>query len=763
MTSVPAPEPERASDDPSARSPLILLLGGYFALYGFALLVAKHGTPAFELLADIAYLPFRAITMLLLFQAASATRDPDIARGWRLLAWGQVLQVIGNVQWVVSDYTGQDISNPAYVAWSLPSNALHLAAFWVMMRAPREDRRRTTDWLDAAVMTTAGAVLAWFFLAREVARVEAPELASIAVFLFTGTSNIAILFFALAVWLRGPLGLSRAAIVRLVIAFALFTIADLVFESQSVRNTYQSGSWLDMMYAGSVIVVALGADAQRRRPVSDPPQSAARRWPIDTVPLVATAIALVPLLVTALRADLQGNPIAGIAVGLVVLTLLVLWRSRMQRAQIERLVRGRIQLEQQLWQAQKMEAVGRLAGGIAHDFNNILAVISSHAQLLRSMGTSATSGELEEIEFAAQRAGARTRRLLDFSRTSTSDARPVLLAEVVRSMQPMLSRLLAADISFTLDVADGDAAVALADGQLEQVLLNLAINARDAMPTGGHLSIATRRASAIDRKRLAALGVPDREWAVIEVRDDGGGMDEPTRTRLFEPFFTTKPRGRGTGLGLATVDGIVRGAGGHVLVDSDVGRGTTMTVLLPVADASVLDAAPRVAIAPAPAQAPTPEAGGANPRILVVDDELAIRSVIARFFSRIGYDMVEAADGASALAALETNDWRIDLVITDVEMPRMSGLELARRIHQRDPSLPILYMSGYVDGRTRSEDGDDAPSGDTLMKPFDFAVLVERVTEALHGTTGTDENRDKGQVRGTRDKVEGTGTSEPHE
>jgi two-component system cell cycle sensor histidine kinase/response regulator CckA len=737
MTSVPAPELERPDDDPSARSPLILLLGGYYALFGFALLVTKHGTPAFELFADVAYLPFRTITTLLLFQAARASHDPEVARGWRLLAWGQVLQVIGNVQWVVSDYTGQDISNPAYVAWSLPSNALHLAAFWVMMRAPREDRRRSTDWLDAAVMMTAGAVLAWYFLARDVAPLEPPEPASIAVLFFTETSNIAVLFFALAVWLRSPRGLSRAASLRLVAAFALFTIADLVFESQSVRHAYQSGSWLDLMYAGSVIVLALGADAQRRSVAPEPPRAAARRWPIDTVPLAATAIALVPLLVTALRVDLQGNPIAGIAVGLVVLTLLVLWRSRLQRAQIERLVRGRVQLQQQLWQAQKMEAVGRLAGGIAHDFNNILAAISSHAQLLRSMGTSATTGELEEIEFATQRAAALTRRLLDFSRTNTSDARPVLIGEVVRSMEPMLSRLLAADIAFTLHVADGEAAVALADGQLEQVLLNLAINARDAMPTGGRLSIATRRASAIDRQRLAALGVTHREWAVIEVRDDGGGMDEPTRTRLFEPFFTTKPRGRGTGLGLATVDGIVRGAGGHVLVDSDVGRGTTMTVLLPIADAPVRDAVRGVAVAPAPAPAPaqplTAAALSASPRILVVDDELAIRSAIVRFFSRIGYDMMEAADGASALATLEAHEWRVDLVLTDVEMPRMSGLELARRIHQRDPSLPILYMSGYVDGRTRSESGDGAPDGDTLMKPFDFAVLVERVREALHG------------------------------
>ena len=223
---------------------------------------------------------------------------------------------------------------------------------------------------------------------------------------------------------------------------------------------------------------------------------------------------------------------------------------------------------------------------------------------------------------------------------------------------------------------------------------------------------------------------------MVEVRDDGGGMDEPTRTRLFEPFFTTKPRGRGTGLGLATVDGIVRGAGGHVLVDSAVGRGTTMTVLLPVADAAVRDMAHGVDVAPALARAPAATVGSANPRILVVDDEIAIRSVIARFFSRIGFDMVEAEDGASALATLEADGWRFDLVLTDVEMPRMSGLELARRIRQRDPSLPILYMSGYVDGRTRAENENEILEADTVMKPFDFAVLVERVREALHGTAG---------------------------
>ena len=727
-TAIPTLLPASGDDSRGARRrpSVILLLCGYFVLFAFALTVTPRHGPSFAIVNDIAYLPFRATAALLLYQAARTSRDAEISKSWMLMFWGQLFAIVGNLGWLFTDLTGRGISDLIYIGGTAPYYALQLIGLLIMMRARHAARERANDWIDAAVIMIAGAVVAWYFLARQVAHAEIHDGTASALFFFTTASNFAVTFFALAVWLRRPPGVSRPAMARITVALALFTVADIVFEQVEFSGNYVSGSWLDLLYAGAVVIFALGVDWQRRYPSGNGHEPTPRSGS-DVIPLIAMGIALLPLLLEAVKADFRGNAVGGIMVGFVLLTVLVLVRQRFARTEIDGLISARIALEQQLWQAQKMEAVGRLAGGIAHDFNNILAAISLHAQLLRTAGIAHEGDDLEEIEFATQRAAALTRRLLAFSRSSTPDVHALSVADTVRSMEPMIRRLLISDITFTLEIHNEAAWVTLGDGQLEQILLNLAINSRDAMPSGGQLQIATRLVTISASDSFSLRGVPNGHWALLEVRDNGEGMDQATRARLFEPFFTTKPRDRGTGLGLATVNGIVMAAGGHILVDTEVGDGTMMTVLLPVADPV---AAPRRS-SDEPnhgSTVPAPPHGVAT--ILVVDDELSLRRAVGRFFTRLGYEVIEAADGLSALAELERREWAVDLVLTDVEMPGINGLELANRIRRRAPTMLILYMSGFVDSRTASGD-IAADDGIVLMKPFDFAVLVERVRDAL--------------------------------
>lgn len=703
----------------------MLLLGGYFALFALTVLLLGHGAPGAEVLVGIARLPFPVLALVLLDQARRATRDPAIARGWLYILIGQSFMLIGDLSRVGADVAGTKLSSVVYVLWASAYLGFNAAGLVTFMRAQRADHERWGDWLDASVMVVTGGMLAWYLLAREVTQLEIDDPSALGLFFLTSASNIALLYLASAVWLRGPAGLQRRSTGWLIVGLGVTAIADLVFERREFTNTVVAGTWLDLFYNGAMVAFALGADAQRRSPVGPSSVGALPRLASDAMPLAATGIALIPLLVESVRLDVAGNGLAGIAVGLVVLTLLVLGRQRLARSEIETLVQARVQLEQQLWQSQKLEAVGRLAAGIAHDFNNILAAISAHAQLLRATAAAGDGEELEEIEFAAQRAAALTRRLMSFSRTSTTELRTISLDGVIRSMEPMMGRLLVSEVELSVDIGDEGAWVSLADGQLEQVLLNLAINARDAMHEGGALTVTTRQIAVSADDAWARRGVPEGVWALMAVRDTGTGMDDATKARLFEPFFTTKPRGHGTGLGLATVDGIVRSAGGVLCVDTLLGGGTTMSVFLPIVPAPAVASVPNSDVPATPSRA---EAG----IILVVDDESAIRRAICRFFERQGYQMIAADDGESAMVELRRRAWNVDLILTDVQMPGMNGLELARLIHAHSPALPVLFMSGFVEGGSTSAIPDALRGENVLMKPFDLADLGVRVRESIN-------------------------------
>jgi PAS domain S-box-containing protein len=375
--------------------------------------------------------------------------------------------------------------------------------------------------------------------------------------------------------------------------------------------------------------------------------------------------------------------------------------------------------EQQLRQAQKLEAVGRLAGGIAHDFNNVLTVIQSYAEVLSFELEERGEGreEVDAIRAAADRAAALARQLLAFARRDVIIPRDVNVREVILGMQLILRRLVPPSVELTLDLADAPLVVRIDAGQLEQVVMNLAINAVDAMPDGGRLRIQTG----------AGAPLPDgRPTALIEVVDSGTGMSAEVQERLFEPFFTTKPAGRGTGLGLATTYAIVREAGGRIDVSSTLGQGSRFAVALPLSAGEE----PRARHA-TPARGI--EVAGGSERILLAEDEPAIRAALARILRGAGYDVLEAAHGGEALRLADADRRDIHLLLSDVMMPGIGGKELVQRLAVLRPEVRVVLMSGYTDDAALRADLGAARYA-FLQKPFTAREVLRAIRSALDAT-----------------------------
>ena len=379
-------------------------------------------------------------------------------------------------------------------------------------------------------------------------------------------------------------------------------------------------------------------------------------------------------------------------------------------------------LEAQLRQAQKMEAVGRLAGGVAHDFNNLLTVITSYSQLLLEEMTAADPRrtDLEEIQRAAAAAAGLTRQLLAFSRQQVLEPRVLNLNDVLSASGKMLHRLIGEDVALQLTLAPELGHVKADPGQIEQVIMNLAVNARDAMPDGGKLTIETANIDLDEAYTAQHAVVAPGSYVLVSVSDTGCGMDEPTKARLFEPFFTTKEKGKGTGLGLATVYGIVKQSNGYIWVYSEVGHGTSFKVYLP-----------RVDETPAAAAAARPlYANGGTETILLAEDASGVRAVSHEILKRLGYTVLVANDGQSALDLSATRSDRIHLLITDVIMPEMSGRQLADRLVEQRPELKVLFVSGYTDDAIVRH-GMLEPGIAFLQKPFTPQTLARKVREVL--------------------------------
>jgi len=386
--------------------------------------------------------------------------------------------------------------------------------------------------------------------------------------------------------------------------------------------------------------------------------------------------------------------------------------------------RQRERLERELQQAQRLESVGQLAGGVAHDFNNLIAVIMNYAEFVADeLGDRpALRQDVDEIRRAAERAAALTRQLLIFSRREVAHPEVLDVNSVVGDMRKLLERTIGENIELVTTNAAHLWPVFADRGQIEQVIMNLAVNARDAMAQGGKLVIETQNADLDEDFVATHVDLATGPYVRISVADTGQGMTREVASRAFEPFFTTKPKGKGTGLGLATVYGIVTEARGNVALYSEPGRGTTVTVLVPAGEGAA------AAIAePSLTMGETPSRGEG---VLLVEDEGAVRAAARRILAGSGYRVFESANPTDAIALCNERSRKIDLVLTDVVMPEMSGMELVARLHEVRPGLPVLYMSGYPQD-VISHQGLVSGSVHLLEKPFTRSALLRAVREAL--------------------------------
>ncbi len=380
-------------------------------------------------------------------------------------------------------------------------------------------------------------------------------------------------------------------------------------------------------------------------------------------------------------------------------------------------------LEEQLRQSQKMEAIGRLAGGIAHDFNNLLTIISGYSDLMQE---SLKEGDrqrahVDEIKKASNRAATLTRQLLAFSRSQVLAPQVLDLNGVVANIEKMLRRLIGEDVELVTVLGENLGRVRADPGQLEQVIMNLVVNARDAMPQGGKLTIETAEVDLDDAYARSHVTVVPGRYIMLAVSDTGMGMDQETQTHIFEPFFTTKEKGKGTGLGLAMVYGIIKQSGGYIWVYSEPRQGATFKIYLPRIEQATGEAA-----AAKPASSPSK----GNETVLLVEDEPALRALARTVLESKGYRVLEARNGEDALLVAEQHRGQVDLLLTDVVMPGMSGRELAEQLHQKNRSLKILYMSGYTDDAIVHHGvlGSDMAF---LQKPFTPEGMARRVREVL--------------------------------
>jgi len=391
--------------------------------------------------------------------------------------------------------------------------------------------------------------------------------------------------------------------------------------------------------------------------------------------------------------------------------------------------------QDRLRQAERMESLGQLVGGIAHDFNNLLNVITGFGDMLAEEITGLAAqdtrlesvlGDVEQVRGAAQRAIRLTRQLLIFARSDVVHPEALVLNDIVTGLEHLLRRTLGEHIDLNIAPADGLWPVMADAGQLEQVLVNLAVNARDAMPGGGKLTIDTANIDVDQAYAESRPGLKPGRYARLRVSDTGMGMPPDVVARVFEPFFTTKPKGKGTGLGLATFYGIITGAGGYAQIYSEPGIGTAITGLLP--------ATGQQAATSAGPQAAPPRGHGET--ILLVEDEASLQELASRILTRNGYQVRAAPTAVQAPAIASDTTQPIDLLLTDVVMPEMLGNEVARHIHAIRPDLPVLYMSGYAQPILDTH-GTFAGQIDLLEKPFTEATLLTRVRRAIDNNTRT--------------------------
>jgi PAS domain S-box-containing protein len=401
----------------------------------------------------------------------------------------------------------------------------------------------------------------------------------------------------------------------------------------------------------------------------------------------------------------------------------VRYGDRRLRVAILEDVTEREKIERQMEQAQRLESLGQLAGGVAHDFNNLLTMILNVVGSLRASAASADAErDIDRIEKAAQSASRLTHQLLAFARRDVAARTVVDVSSELADLKDLLSRTIGSHVVLTMDLEAGSWPVALDRGQLEQIVINVSVNARDAMPKGGRLTITTRNAELDADEAHGRPELAPGRYVRLTITDTGTGMDRSTLERAFEPFFTTKPVGQGTGMGLATVYGIVTQLGGRVTIESEPGKGTTIKVLLPATTEKVAEKTAALRVAPA----------RGSGTILVVEDYADLRELFEEILRGAGYEVVSAPDGAAAVALARDHRGRIDLLLTDIVMPSMLGTDLAELLRSEQPELRVLFMSGHA--QPLSGAGTAVPAGAPLLqKPFLESELLDKLAEVLAG------------------------------
>jgi len=415
----------------------------------------------------------------------------------------------------------------------------------------------------------------------------------------------------------------------------------------------------------------------------------------------------------------------------VLLIMAAFYGAATERARIDIAKRKRaedaLRMSAHMRQSQKMEAIGRLAGGIAHDFNNLLTVITGYGDRIsdRLGHDHPLRGDAQEIKDAAERAAALTHQLLAFSRKQVLQPKVFYLDFVVANLDKMLRRLIGEDIELITLLKPELGKVKADPGQIEQVIINLAINARDAMPNGGKLTIETANVELDESDGDGSVSIVPGRYVMLAVSDTGIGMDQETQSHLFEPFFTTKLAGKGTGLGLSTVYGIVKQSGGYIFVHSELGHGATFKIYLPRVEEKAEALAPVV---------PSGEPVKGWETVLLVEDERRVRTIAAGILEANGYTVLEAGNGEEAIELSQNFSGQIHLLVTDVVMPRMSGQELAEHLMAVRPTMKVLFISGYAD-RALGKEGILRPGAAFLQKPFASATLARKVREVLDAPT----------------------------
>jgi signal transduction histidine kinase len=714
----------------AGRSSVVAALALFAAFTVASQFRAPGGSPVVAMLFAAAFLPLYWMAAWLAWRASrTPALDPAGRRGWELIAIANALLAISNAAFVANRHIGHVPGHDALVSFVIPILwfiAMFAGLAW-LRRAVQTRLERATFWLDAVTVFFSGLLILLYVFAHTPGRSSfTSAIATLGTVAFPALDG-AVLFLATVVMLRPGKGVSRGAVALLATSVALTFVSDLAYGRAAAVGAHRAGAWYEPLYLLAGVFAVASPQVQRERPgTEDSRQFEIGSTSSSLVPYIAVLGAVLSVILevgTGWR-----SPAGRLAVGTVILTGLVMARQLVSRRHVHMLAAAeqvrltrQAALEAQLQQAQRLEALGLLAGGIAHDFNNLLMTIRASAELAATQGHSPQPEEIQDIVRAVDHGASLTRQLLAFGRRDAVQLQRFDLREVVRDMDRVLRRLMTGEIALRMTLPDRAVPVEMDRAQAEQVLLNLTINARDAMPDGGTLEIEVGTISIHEHTAVLAAG----SYATLIVSDTGHGMPPEVIARIFEPFFTTKPRGRGSGLGLSTVYAIVSRTGGTIDVRSTVGSGTTFEILLPMPETT--DAEPADALPPASAE--QVKAAGREV-VLLVDDESTILETVGRYLTRLGYVVVPISHPAEALVHLSSPSQRVDLLLTDLTMPGMSGRALIERARALHRDLRVICMSGYAErNATAAEEAE--PLANYIEKPFSLSTLGRLVRSTL--------------------------------